>query len=433
MQTLYNIEEVDSNNAKAIIVNGIGKKYFIHGQKEEHNTLRDKLVYSMRNLGKTIRERKTNIIGSEEMWAVRDVTFDVNKGEVIGIIGKNGAGKSTLLKMLTQITSQTEGRAEIHGRVGSLLEVGTGFHQELTGRENVYLSGAILGMKKQEISAKFHEIVSFSGIGKYIDVPVKRYSSGMTVRLGFAVAAHLEPEILLIDEVLAVGDVEFQRKCLGKMSDVANGGRTILFVSHNMGAMRALCPKCILMDKGRIVMYDKTDKVIQAYLHEPNDNNGYRELGLLDGRTRFISISILNSKNEHSTKHDILKPVKVSVEYHIAEPIKGLVISFNLFNSFGAKVFMSQNRELQLNGSGDAAEGIYVATVTIPPKFLAPGVYTITTGLHIPKVFTYDVCEHAIGFTVIESGSDKYFWAGQDIGVVLFDVPWEVYRTGSSK
>jgi len=262
----------------AIKVENLSKRYRIGqyvGSGAQYKTLRESLTNAvsaplrrLKSISKfEIRNSKSDTPQSDRfIWALRDVSFEVKQGEVLGIIGRNGAGKSTLLKVLTRITEPTDGRAELNGRVGSLLEVGTGFHPELTGRENVYLSGAILGMGRKEIDKKFDEIVDFSGVETYIDTPVKRYSSGMRVRLGFAVAAHLEPEILLIDEVLAVGDAAFQKKCLGKMGSVAKEGRTVLFVSHNMGAIENLCEKAMLLDSGSVVMQSNATKTIQYYL-----------------------------------------------------------------------------------------------------------------------------------------------------------------------
>jgi lipopolysaccharide transport system ATP-binding protein len=241
----------------AIHVEGLGKLYHIGRMQQHHDTLRDAIVSTFRrsNVPRT----------NERIWALKDVSLEVACGEVVGIIGRNGAGKSTLLKILSRITEPTEGRAEIHGRVGSLLEVGTGFHPELTGRENIYLNGAILGMRRTEIARRFDEIVAFAEIEKFIDTPVKRYSSGMYVRLAFAVAAHLEPEILLVDEVLAVGDMAFQQKCLGKMGEVATGGRTVLFVSHNMAAVRSLCSRCLLLEAGSVSHDASVDTCVKAY------------------------------------------------------------------------------------------------------------------------------------------------------------------------
>ncbi len=251
----------------AIRVENLSKRYTIGSNGERHDTLRDALVAALHRSGK----RRAQRAKGAEFWALRDVSFEIKRGEVVGVIGRNGAGKSTLLKILSRITEPTSGRAEIHGRVGSLLEVGTGFHPELTGRENIYLNGAILGMKRAEIDRKFDEIVAFAEIDRFLDTPVKRYSSGMYVRLAFAVAAHLEPEILLVDEVLAVGDAAFQKKCLGKMGDVAGEGRTVVFVSHNMAAVENLCRRTLLFDEGHLNLTADASAAVSAYQNTHND------------------------------------------------------------------------------------------------------------------------------------------------------------------
>jgi ABC-type polysaccharide/polyol phosphate transport system ATPase subunit len=255
----------------AIRVEGLGKQYRIGGPQARYRTIRESVVEAAKapflRLSSALRGEGSRANG-DTIWALKDVSFEVERGEVVGIIGRNGAGKSTLLKVLSRITEPTEGWAEIHGRVGSLLEVGTGFHPELTGRENIYLSGAVLGRRREEMDRRFDEIVDFSGVEQFLDTPLKHYSSGMQVRLGFAVAAHLEPEILLVDEVLAVGDAGFQRKCLGKMGEVAQGGRTVLFVSHNMGMVRRLCGRTILLSAGRKQAIGVTANVVDRYLAE---------------------------------------------------------------------------------------------------------------------------------------------------------------------
>ena len=253
----------------AIRVENLGKKYKIGANQARYQTLRESIVNGFSNSIERFKgapPKEDNII-----WALKDINFEVKHGEVLGIIGRNGAGKSTLLKILSRITKPTTGRFELNGRVGSLLEVGTGFHPELTGRENIYLSGAILGMKRNEINRKFDEIVDFAEIEKFLDTPVKHYSSGMYMRLAFSVAAHLEPEILLVDEVLAVGDAEFQRKCLGKMGDVAGEGRTVLFVSHNMSAIRNLCPKCLFLSEGNVILFSNTEIAIENYISKSSN------------------------------------------------------------------------------------------------------------------------------------------------------------------
>ena len=250
---------------------GLGKEYIIGACEQPRETFREMLMSAAAAPFRRLHRLGGRALPEDRIWALKDVSFEMKEGEVVGVIGRNGAGKSTLLKILSRITEPTTGRVEIRGRVSSLLEVGTGFHPELTGRENVYLNGAILGMGRAEIKRKFDEIVDFAGVEKFLDTPVKRYSSGMQVRLAFAVAAHLEPEILIIDEVLAVGDAEFQRKCLGKMDDVARGGRTVLFVSHNMGAVRDLTQRCFLMEKGRLTMSELC-RSGDCQIFEPNKN-----------------------------------------------------------------------------------------------------------------------------------------------------------------
>ena len=288
-----------------ISVKNLGKRYLLGlGGGERYRALRDVMANSVKNLF----NRNNKNQDTQEFWALKDVNFDVRAGEKIGIIGRNGAGKSTLLKILSEITEPTEGEAHIYGRVASLLEVGTGFHPELTGKENIFMNGAILGMTRTEIKKKFDEIVAFAEIEKFLDTPVKRYSSGMYVRLAFAVAAHLEPEILIIDEVLAVGDIAFQNKCLGKMKDVAKGGRTVMFVSHNMGAIRSLCETAICLDKGRIVKKGTADEVVADYIKSQSeffDESSFiteRNPEEVKGQSFYICrVEVLNAKGEHTT------------------------------------------------------------------------------------------------------------------------------------
>ncbi|MBZ0300373.1 MAG: ATP-binding cassette domain-containing protein [Anaerolineae bacterium] len=307
----------------AVRVRGLGKEYRIGDTQKAYRTLRDTLVDSVQaparrawQLARGHAYGATNL--NKSIWALKDVSFDVRHGEVLGIIGSNGAGKSTLLKILSRITEPTEGAIDLYGRIGALLEVGTGFHPELTGRENVFLNGAILGMSRLEVARKFDEIVDFSGIETFIDTPVKHYSSGMRLRLGFSVAAHLEPEILVIDEVLAVGDVSFQRKCLGKMENVASSGRTVLFVSHNMTAVSALCTRAIMLKEGRIVEEGSADDVIQKYIMDTLETTGIslseRTDREGDGKLRFTTLQFQDA----NSKSDVVIPgndVDVIVSY----------------------------------------------------------------------------------------------------------------------
>jgi lipopolysaccharide transport system ATP-binding protein len=328
----------------AIRVRGLGKKYTIGGPQEKYLTMRDAIVNSMkapfRRLATRGADQSTN-----EFWALKDVSFDVHKGEVVGIIGRNGAGKSTLLKILSRITTPTEGEVELHGRVGSLLEVGTGFHPEMTGRENIFLNGSILGMKKNEIEQKFDEIVRFAEIDKFIDTPVKRYSSGMYVRLAFAVAAHLEPEILVVDEVLAVGDAGFQKKCLGKMGEVAKEGRTVLFVSHNMGAIRQLCSEAILLDAGHIVMSGDVEQIIQIYHQKNLDKNNLINLRERKDRKGNGNVYTTNfsARDSESGSSDLraMLPADLIIEYESRQisRISRLFVGVGIESNLGVPIF----------------------------------------------------------------------------------------------
>lgn len=322
----------------AVRADGLSKQYRIGASRFVYDTLRDLLTDGVRSF----LSRNGEQGGTNTIWALRDVSFEVSKGQIVGIIGRNGAGKSTLLKILSRITDPTEGRATIHGRVGSLLEVGTGFHPELTGRENIYLNGAILGMKKREIDRKFDEIVAFSEVEAFIDTPVKRYSSGMQVRLAFAVAAHLEPEILIIDEVLAVGDVAFQRKSLGKMNTVAQEGRTVLFVSHNMVAVQNLCARTILLRQGRIVFDGPTDEAVKeylAYLDLPadrvfTDNPERRGTGAI----RFAGARILDEAGRDGQSLIAGRPATFVFQYTNPSRIRRAVWGMKIYNYNGIPV-----------------------------------------------------------------------------------------------
>jgi lipopolysaccharide transport system ATP-binding protein len=321
----------------AIRVDGLSKQYNIGLSKRRHDTLRDEIADGVRSIFRTSGRNSTG----DTIWALKDVSFEVKHGEVLGLIGRNGAGKSTLLKILSRITEPTAGRAEIFGRIGSLLEVGTGFHGELTGRENIYLNGAILGMKKWEIDKKFDEIVAFSEIDKFVDTPVKRYSSGMYVRLAFAVAAHLETEVLIIDEVLAVGDVAFQRKCLGKMHEVATGGRTILFVSHQMSAIETLCSRVLMLRSGAIQFAGETKSAIAYYLKDldsratgPNINDIKRSG---TGDIRLTGFSLEDSAGDPlvaaASGEDLI--LVFSFEVITNKPLNNVNIGFSIHNNFG--------------------------------------------------------------------------------------------------
>jgi lipopolysaccharide transport system ATP-binding protein len=365
-----------------IRVEGLGKKYVIRRERNGSDGLRHQLndfvtapFRRFRNSQSEIRNSK-----SEPFWALKDVSFEVAQGEVVGIIGRNGAGKSTLLKILSRITEPTEGRVRIRGRVASLLEVGTGFHPELTGRENVFLNGAILGMSREEIKRKFDEIVAFAEVEKFLDTPVKRYSSGMYVRLAFAVAAHLEPEILIVDEVLAVGDYEFQRRCLGKMNKVARGGRTVLFVSHNMAAIEELCPHSLLLRNGSIEQSGPTHQVVSAYLTSTAGQSGWQIDEQTEregtGNARITRLELLAADTD--TARASLKfrmSFRVRMHYKTNKRLADPRFGFALLSDKGERVFQSETTEIDYRIAAIEGEGWLDCLVAVPN--LLPGVYYV--------------------------------------------------------
>lgn len=325
------------------------------------------------------------VLGEDLLWAVRDMTFDVPKGQVLGIIGHNGAGKSTLLKILSRITAPTHGRVEIHGRMSSLLEVGTGFHQELTGRENVYLNGTILGMRKREVDKEFDEIVEFSGVERFLDTPVKRYSSGMKVRLAFAVAAHLRPEILIIDEVLSVGDAEFQKKCMGKMQEIGEEDRTILFVSHNMSAVTRLCHRVLMIDEGSIAMVGTPHEVVTSYLRSakgkaPEKNWAEQSTSPGGKIARLRSVSVRDEEGKICDSIDIRRPVYVQVEFECLEGGHALIPSIELWDHEGIHLFTAMDLDPFWRGK-ERPPGRYVCRAEIPGNMLAEGTMSVNTSL----------------------------------------------------
>ena len=351
-----------------IHVEGIGKRYRL-GQSIRHDTLRDAIMHCVR-IG---RGPQNPIKGRAEdhFWALKDVSFDVAEGEVVGFIGRNGAGKSTLLKILSRITPPTEGRIRLRGRVASLLEVGTGFHPELSGRENIYMNGAILGMRREEIKAKFDEIVAFAEVEKFLDMPVKRYSSGMYVRLAFAVAAHLEPEILLVDEVLAVGDSVFQKKCLGKIAEVTTGGRTVLFVSHNMAAVQQLTSRSILLADGKLVADEETARVVAAYLSSGNQRAAAENLFTSDAQFRIRSIRF----NEAAQEPGFDKPMRFDLSLSLARSFETISIGLGIYNSLGARLLTSRSVIDNLDAGNPRL------SIRIPGHHLPPGNYSLALGI----------------------------------------------------
>ena len=419
-----------------IQVEGLGKKYILqHQQKQPYYALRDVMADAAKLLAKKalhpIRSHKEVSPSREEFWALKDVSFEVNQGDRVGIIGRNGAGKSTLLKILSRITEPTTGKFTINGRVASLLEVGTGFHPELTGRENIYLNGAILGMSKAEIRRKFDEIVDFAEVEKFLDTPVKRYSSGMYVRLAFAVAAHLEPEILIVDEVLAVGDAQFQKKCLGKMQDVSTKeGRTVLFVSHNMAAINSLCDRVIWLVGGDLATDGNADQVTREYLLSGAETTG--QVVMTDdnnARFQFRCLKLLNADGYVSTVFDILHPIFIQLEYTSATDIENLELSLRVYNSAGIPIFTANRSTTYPLG---VKAGSSLSQIEIPALFLVPDTYTVDIGAHIPNVELVQEFKSIASFTVEETGSAMSLYKGQAHGVVIMNIPWKERKLSES-
>lgn len=393
----------------AISVQDLGKKYVIGHQKS--GDLRE-------SFGRKI-QRIFSDQGRvhEEFWALKDVSFEVKKGEAVGIIGRNGAGKSTLLKVLSRITHPTKGRFEINGRVSSLLEVGTGFHSELTGRENVYLNGTILGMRRSEIRKKFDAIVDFSGVEKFIDTPVKHYSSGMKVRLAFSVAAHLEPEILIVDEVLAVGDAEFQKKCLGKMDEVSRSeGRTILFVSHNMGAVQNLCSSGILLRDGTLVTKDVTENVIKEYLNKQVSGSIYRGPVSSQKKIYFKEIALRNAGGE--SKDEFFHDQDIFVHYNLGYNIDRSGHDYNIFcivlDHLKSRIFSAES-EVVTNDR---------LVLKINKNFLTRGHYSLYTFINKPQTEILDRAEDVCAFSVVDNGSAFNIHGNYDYGRVFANAEW---------
>jgi lipopolysaccharide transport system ATP-binding protein len=372
---------------------------------------------------------------SDYVWALQDINFEVERGEILGIIGKNGAGKSTLLKILSRVTAPTTGSIKFGGRVASLLEVGTGFNGEMTGRENIFLNGAILGMTKKEISSKIDEIIDFSGCERYIDTPVKRYSSGMYVRLAFAVAAFLEPEILIIDEVLAVGDADFQKKAIGKMQDISrSGGRTVLFVSHNMAAIKQLCTRCIILNNGLVVNIGPTSMMINEYLKINESSLGEVVDDSEVEKTKKLKIrriSLLNEKEEVVSEADNSEKAAVEIEFEIFIEGSGYDVSFHLQHLEYGPIFGTSIKDCNLDNysSEKLKKGIHNYRVELPMNFLRGGTYFVTVGAAIPKLEVLDLFKNELQFTIIDSISPVAKTTEGRGGAVLPILKWESQKS----
>jgi homopolymeric O-antigen transport system ATP-binding protein len=423
-------------NNRAIVVEQLSKRYEIGKLSRRHDTLRDSLVETFASPFHKVallmgRNGLNGTAASESstFWALQNISFEVQRGEVVGIIGHNGAGKSTLLKILSRITDPTCGFAEIDGRVSALLEVGTGFHHDLSGRENIYLSGAILGMKRAQINHNFDKIVEFSEVEKFIDTPVKHYSSGMYLRLAFAVAAHLDPEILLIDEVLAVGDAAFQRKCLGKMEDVSKAGRTVLFVSHNMGAVRNLCSRAILLNQGRIQASGATQDVIQEYLSmvytdQASDTLGERQDRSGNGNVRAVSFQVsARGNNGTQPRSNVGADFVVGYAAHGEQPISTLYVGIGVTDILGTGVFFVSTSMNDSNFHSVSPSGQIVCQIDRLP--LVPGRY----GVHIKLMDNHglaDSVRFAASFDVIDSGEVGFsrYIRNHENGSILVPHTW---------
>ena len=417
----------------AICVSNLGKQYKIGLARARYRTLSESIGAAVKAPFQALR-RGFRASKYDHIWALRDISFDVHQGQVLGIIGRNGAGKSTLLKILSRVTEPTEGQAEIRGRVGSLLEVGTGFHPELTGRENIYLNGAILGMKRAEIEHKFDEIVAFSEVEQFIDTPVKRYSSGMYLRLAFAVAAHLEPEILVVDEVLAVGDAEFQKKCIGKMSDVAQQGRTVLFVSHNMSAILRLTEETIVLEKGRLAYRAPTPQAVDFYMaaglsQEGDRNWRVEEIPAEAAPFRPIALRVRDAQGRVTDSLRATDRITIEVEYVLTAPVTGLRVGIYLLTLRGEYVFTSFDTDdpAQFEQFGVRPAGHNISQGVIPPNLLNEGRYLLAMNASSFRVKRYFQDEQALSFTVDGTGAPGKHWPEPRPGPVRPVLDWRIY------
>jgi lipopolysaccharide transport system ATP-binding protein len=443
---------------KAIVVENLSKIYRLGVEKQSDDNLatamasffrnplanyrRYRSLYNFKDIDLHTSEGVAASADREDiLWALQDISFEVPKGQILGIVGRNGAGKSTLLKILSRITAPTGGIAKIYGRVGSLLEVGTGFHQELTGRENIYLNGTILGLRKREVDRIFDEIVDFAGVERFLDTPVKRYSSGMKVRLGFAVAAHLEPEVLIVDEVLAVGDAEFKRKCLGKMESIGEDGRTILFVSHNMPQVTRLCNRVIMLEDGRISRDGGPHEVVEAYLSAGKHRVAHREWPDLEEApggniARLRSVSIRNEADEIADTLDIRRPITVQIEFDCLKSGHVLMPAFSICNEEAQIIFCSNDLEPRWVGQ-ERQPGRYVARVEIPGNLLTEGTMIVNTAIweweptrrleyHMPDAVAFQVVD------TLEGDSARGHFQGDIAGVVRPKLDWQTERVGAA-
>jgi len=417
--------------AIAIEAQGLSKKYRIGEMQAAYGTLRESLSHA----GKRMIGREHHLARKQEIWALKDISFQVPEGQVLGVIGRNGAGKSTLLKVLTRITTPTSGRVEIRGRVGSLLEVGTGFHAELTGRENIYLNGAILGMKRREIDQRFDAMVEFSGVEKFIDTPVKRYSSGMYVRLAFSVAAHLEPEIMLVDEVLSVGDAEFQRRCLGRMEELGSAGRTVLFVSHQLSAIAQLCDRALQINGGKIVQDGQPAEVIAHYLHQTHSAGVERtwpseEAAPGNDLAKIMSVRVLPHEGMPPGIMDVRNPIGIEIVFRVLKWGKPVFPKIKVLDRESTVAFNAM--DIDERWRANSPPGEYSATAWIPGNLLNEGAASAEVAIcsiDFPKLEHHAAVYEAVSFEVLDPGEGdtaRGVFGGQWRGVVRPLLEWTI-------
>lgn len=430
----------------AIHVENLGKQFRIGAHQKNRNfreTIQDSINAPFRYAGRLLRGKATAAADLKEViWALKGVSFEVTQGEVVGIIGRNGAGKSTLLKIISRITEPTEGFAEMRGRLRSLLEVGTGFHSELTGRENIFLNGAILGMKNAQIRQKLDEIVAFSEVERFIDTPVKHYSTGMYLRLAFAVAAHLEPDILVVDEVLAVGDNIFQKKCINKMQNIGQEGRTVLFVSHNMPAITRLCKRAILIDAGTVVMDGLSQQVVSSYLIGGHGPKAVREWPIIEEApggeiARLRAVRVKTGDGNTTAVIDIREPVIIEIEYDVLKAGYVLLPHFELFNGEGDPIFISLDQDTAWRARSRPI-GTYVSRAVIPGNLLSEGlVFVEPANTALDPIVPQFCVRDAVAFQVIDShdgNSARGDWVGDLPGIVRPMLKWGTdYRQGDNE
>lgn len=413
----------------AIEVKGLSKRYRIGARQEPYKRLTETLVDTFSAPFRRLTRLGQKPPAEEILWALKDVSFTVQPGEVVGIIGRNGAGKSTLLKILSRITEPTAGEILLHGRVASLLEVGTGFHPELTGRENIFLNGAILGMSRAEIKSKFDEIVAFAEVERFIDTPVKRYSSGMYVRLAFAVAAHLEPEILVVDEVLAVGDAAFQKKCLGKMSEVAEGGRTVLFVSHNLNAIRHLTHQTLLLESGLTEKFGPTEEVVNFYNQQQSTatkSKIFKEEDSDQYEIQIINAKLTNKADRAETSFDVFQEIVLHISYVVHRSITGSIVNFSINNN-GTTIFSSFDTDADPARLDRRTPGRHLTRIVFPLGLLKPGSYSVSLGTGVVNSRKIHHIEDALFFDVELRSKPESFvsYSPRRFGIVAAHLHWD--------